>query len=58
LEVEGPGGRKSLVDPKTVRIVPEGTKAVLGKPGKPLEDPKARVDSYLLWAQQELGGAQ
>ena len=55
MQVEGPDGQVALVDPSQVRIVPEGTRAVMDKPGKVLEDPKARLEEYLLWAQGELG---
>src|SRR4029077_13999842 len=48
-------GTEHTVDPKTVEGISKQSPARLSAPEPLIEDPQARMDSYLQWAQDQMG---
>jgi len=55
LVITGDDGKEHTVDPKTVEVISKKSPARLPEPMELVEDPKARTDSYLEWAQDQMG---
>jgi hypothetical protein len=55
LIVAGDDGNEHSVDPKTIEVISKKSPARLPQPMELVEDPKARLDSYLEWAKDQMG---
>lgn len=55
LVITGDDGKEHTVDPKQVEIITKKSPARLPQPMELIEDPKARLDTYLEWAKEQMG---
>ena len=55
LVITGDDGKEHVVDPKQVEIISKKSPARLPQPMELVEDPKARLETYLEWAKEQMG---